>query len=436
MGKKAKQDQNQQLRLLGLTAVLEEATTPYLIRTSTLIISLAFISFLVWTGFAKIKEVARTVGEIVPSGHIQVIQHLEGGMVEEILVQEDELVEKGQILLRIRGESIHADLSRLITRQKYIRERQDRLKGFLDSRQSVKTSTAGEAYDILSGMLLAQQHEKEVLKEQIIQKNEQILLIKQEKKTVLKNLEIAEQSFRTQKELYEERLVPQTNYLNALQEITARRGQMDTMDIQIIQAENTVKEFEWRLQSQESKSRDDVLRQLGLVRNEMVENQELIAKLETQIKRLELRSPANGIVKGLVIHTIGGVVPPGQPLMEIVPLDKELLAEVKVSPADIGHVKKGDHVTVKVTTFDFSRYGSIDGTISGLSATTFTSEQGAPYYKGMIKLDKHYVGNNPEMNKVLPGMIVNADVITGEKSLLAYLLKPIHRSLNSAFIER
>ncbi len=424
------------MRLLGLTAVLEEATTPYLVRTSTLIISLAFISFLVWTGFAKIKEVARTIGEIVPSGHVQVIQHLEGGMVAEILIQEDELVKKGQILLRIRGESIKADLSRLVTRQSYIREREDRLKGFLDSEQSAQKTIEGEEYNILSGMLVAQQHEKEVLKEQIIQKNEQILLLKQEKKTVLKNLEIAEQSFSTQKELYEERLVPQTNYLNALQEITARRGQLGTMDIQITQAENSVKEFEWRLQSHNSKSRDDILQQLGLVKNEMVENKALIAKLETQIKRLELRSPTDGIVKGLEIHTIGGVIPPGQPLMEIVPLNEELLAEVKVSPADIGHVKKGDHVTVKVTTFDFSRYGSINGTITGLSATTFTNEQGAPYYKGVIKLDKHYVGDNPEMNKVLPGMIVNADVITGEKSLLAYLLKPIHRSLNSAFIER
>ena len=436
MGKKAKQDRNQQLRLLGLTAVLEEATTPYLVRTSTLIISLAFITFLVWTGFAKIKEVARTVGEIVPSGHVQVIQHLEGGLVDEILVQEDAIVEKGQVLLRIRGESIKADLSRLLTRQHYIRERENRLKSFLDSDQSTTQSTDDDEYSILSGMLVAQQHEKEILKEQIIQKNEQILLLKQEKETILKNLAIAEQSFRTQKELYEERLVPQTNYLNALQEITARRGQLSTMDIQITQAENSVKEFEWRLQSQNSKNRDDILQQLGLVRNEMVENDELIAKLETQIKRLELRSPARGIVKGLEIHTIGAVIPPGQPLMEIVPIDEELLAEVKVSPADIGHVKKGDHVTVKVTTFDFSRYGSINGTISGLSATTFTSKQGAPYYKGLIKLEKHYVGNDPEKNKVLPGMIVNADVITGEKSLLAYLLKPIHRSLNSAFIER
>jgi len=438
MNKKTKHDKNQQLRLLGLTAVLEEATTPYLIRTSTLIVSVAFLSFLVWTGFAQIKEVARTVGEIVPSGHIQIIQHLEGGIVADILVEEDRLVNKGQILLRIRGEAIKADFDRLVIRKNYLEQRRKRLNAFLnsDNKSPEQTSTSDPGYDILSGMILAQNDEKQILKEQISQKNEQISLLKREKKTIQKNLIIAKQSFQTQKELYEERLVPQTNYLNALQEINARKGQLDAMTIQIRQAEQSVTEFKWRFQSQDSKSKDNILQQLGQLEDELAENKEMINKITRQIKRLELRSPTNGIVKGLEIHTIGGIIPPGQPLMEIVPLDKELIAEVRISPTDIGHIKTGDHVTVKVTTFDFSRYGSINGTVSGLSATTFTNEHGAPYYKGMIKLEKHYVGNDPELNKVLPGMIVNADIITGEKSLLAYMLKPIHRSLNSAFIER
>ncbi len=444
MAKKTKHDQNQQLRLLGLTAILEEATTPYLIRTSTLIVSIAFLSFLVWTGFAKIKEVARTVGEIVPSGHIQIIQHLEGGIVDEILVEEDDLVNPGQILLRIRGESIKADLDRLVTKKKLLGQRHTRLTAFLNSNNSdtdsgktlTSTDPSSSEHSILSGMLLAQNDEAQVLKEQIVQKHEQILLLRREQKTIQKNLTISQKSFQTQKELYEERLVPQTNYLNALQEINARQGQLDSMAIQIRQAEQSVKEFEWRLQSQGSKNKDNILQQLSILEDNLTENNDFIKKLTLQVSRLELRSPAHGLVKGLEIHTIGGIIPPGQPLMEIVPLGEELVAEVKVSPNDIGHIKTGDHVTVKVTTFDFSRYGSINGTVTGLSATTFTSEQGAPYYKGMIKLEKHYVGNNAEMNKVLPGMIVNADIITGEKSLLAYLLKPIHRSLNSAFIER
>ncbi len=444
MTKKTKHDNNQQLRLLGLTAVLEEATTPYLIRTSTLIVSVAFLSFLVWTGFAKIKEVARTAGEIVPSGHVQVIQHLEGGIVDAILVEEDDLVNPGQVLLRIRGESIKADLSRLLTRKSQLEERHQRLGIFLKTNSISSTAEQPEKQkdsqnlmsDILVGMLTAQKDEEQVLKGQITQKNEQIHLLKREKETIKKNLTIAQRSFKTQKELYEERLVPQTNYLSALQEINARTGQLDSMAIQIRQAEQSVKEFEWRLQSLGSKSNDNILQQLGVLSDELAENKTLIDKLSQQISRLELRSPTHGLVKGLEIHTIGGIIPPGQPLMEIVPLDKELVAEVKVSPNDIGHIKTGDHVTVKVTTFDFSRYGSIDGTVTALSATTFTSPQGAPYYKGMIKLDKHYVGNDANLNKVLPGMIVNADIITGEKSLLAYLLKPIHRSLNSAFIER
>ena len=443
MTKKIKHDKNQQLRLLGLTAILEEATTPYLIRTSTLIVSVAFLSFLVWTGFAKVKEVARTVGEIVPSGHIQVIQHLEGGIVDEILVEEDDLVNPGQILLRIRGESIKADLDRLLTRKKLLEQRRVRLTAFLNNNaasgtnQTLNISDISHSEDsILSGMLLAQKDEAQVLKEQIIQKYQQILLLKREQETIQKNIEIARKSFKTQQELYEERLVPQTNYLNALQEINALKGQLDAMVIQIRQAEQSVKEFEWRLQAQVSKSKDTVLQQLSIIEDDLAENKDLISKLTQQISRLEIRSPAHGLVKGLEIHTIGGIIPPGQPLMEIVPLDEELVAEVKVSPNDIGHIKTGDHVTVKVTTFDFSRYGSINGTVAALSATTFTSKQGAPYYKGLIKLEKNYVGNNAEMNKVLPGMIVNADIITGEKSLLAYLLKPIHRSLNSAFIER
>jgi len=297
MAKKTKHDNNQQLRLLGLTAVLEEATTPYLIRTSTLIVSVAFLSFLVWTGFAKIKEVARTVGEIVPSGHIQVIQHLEGGIVDEILVEEDDLVNPGQVLLRIRGESIKADRARLVTRKNLLEQRHARLTAFLNDQTPSDPSHSDNA--ILSGMFLAQNDEVQVLKEQIVQKNEQISLLKREQATILKNLSIAKESFQTQKELYEERLVPQTNYLNALQEINARKGQLDAMVIQIRQAEQAVKEFEWRLQSQGSKSKDNVLQQLAVLEDDLAENKDLIDKLNQQISRLELKSPTYGLVKDL-----------------------------------------------------------------------------------------------------------------------------------------
>ena len=122
--------------------------------------------------------------------------------------------------------------------------------------------------------------------------------------------------------------------------------------------------------------------------------------------------------------------------MEIVPAGSDLLAEVKISPNDIGHIKIGYPVIVKITSYDFSRYGAINGTVTGLSATTFANQHGQTFYKGMISLEKNYVGNTPDQNMILPGMIVNADIITGEKSLLAYFLKPIYKAMNSAFRER
>ena len=437
-----KKDTNRQLKLLGQSAILEEAQTPYLIRLSMLVICFTVLAFIAWASVAPIKEVARTVGEIVPSGHVQIVQHLEGGIVKTIEVKDDQLVEKGQVLLNISGENIKAEYERVKIHQRILEERRDRLLSYITSttelgpeKDSAVSVVAGQQ-QILDGMLLSHQMEKSVIKEQIVQKNEQISLLKQEQITEQKNLEIAEASFKTQEELYNERLVPENIYLNALQEKNARNGRLAAIVIEIRQAEQAVREYQWRLKATGSNTRDDAFQKIGALESEMAENESVLSALLKQSNRLALRSPVKGLVKGMEIHTVGGVIAPGQRLMEIVPLDNELIAEVKVMPLDIGHIGTGDPVNVKITSYDSSRYGSIDGTVTGLSATTFSEAQGAPYYKGQIKLSKNYVGDAVGKNKILPGMIVNADIITGEKSILAYLLKPIHLSMQSAFAER
>lgn len=461
---KMRTDVNQQLRLLGQSVMLEEATTPYMIRTSMLIISLAVFAFFAWAAIAQIKEVAKTVGEIVPSGHIQSIQHLEGGIVEKILVQDDELVEKDQALLVIGGESVGSEYEKIRTRLSILEARRARVLSFVAKGQAAalrqeknpaeiatgpSVFPSGTAQQnpvpldvsegqrrILEGMLQAKESEKGVIREQITQKNEQIALLQRQKKTIAENLRIAEAAFATQKELYDERLLSETEYLNTLKEKNDRKGELASVDIQIRQAMQMVKEFEWRLESLNTASDDKALQEMGVIEGEIAENKSLLSSLAKQAKRLELKAPVRGIVKGLEVHTEGGVVAPGQKLMEIVPMDNELVAEVKISPTDIGHIKAGDAVDVKVTSFDSSRYGSVKGEIAGLSATTFTTEQGIPYYKGVVRLKQNFVGAVPGANKIMPGMIVNADIITGEKSLLAYLFKPIHISIESAFGER
>jgi HlyD family secretion protein/adhesin transport system membrane fusion protein len=291
-------------------------------------------------------------------------------------------------------------------------------------------------HDILEGMLASQNREQGVLQQQLVQKQKQEDILQRELVTAQKGLKIAKISFETQKELYDERLVSETTYFAVLRDMNEQQGKVDTLQIRIHQARNAIHEYEWRLQSIDSDSRDKALQQIETLEREQAETVELAKKLQKQVERLAIRSPVDGVVKGLEFHTIGGVIAPGHKLMEIVPAGKEIFAEVKISPNDIGHIKPGMPVIIKVTSYDSSRYGHIDGKVTSLSATTFTSEKGQSYYKGVITLAKNYVGNIPGQNHVLPGMIINGDIITGQKSLLDYLLKPVHKALNSSFGER
>ena len=436
-------DKTEQLRILSQSVMLEEARTPYLIRTTMLIICLAFFIFVSWAALTQIKEMARTSGEIIPSAYVQSIQHLEGGSVEEILVRDDDVVKKGQVLLRLRGEGIRSDFERVATKVRLLDLRAARLRAFISGDRNAFDRLCRQyneddspEKEILVGMLDSLQREQAILKQQLIQKKEQVKLLTHELATAEKTLEIAQTAFSTQDRLYKERLVAETTYLAVVREMNEQQGQVAGLRIKIIQARDAISEYEWRLQSLVTKARDKVLQQLGVLESERADALEIKEKLGRQIERLAIRSPVDGVVKGLEVHTVGGIIAPGRELMEIVPADSELFAEVKISPNDIGHIKVGFPVIIKITSYDFSRYGSINGTVAGLSATTFANKRGRTFYKGVVTLEKNYVGKDPKLNLILPGMIVNADIITGQKSLLAYFLKPIHKALNSAFSER
>ena len=438
-----KKDKKRQLRILSQSVMLEEARTPYIIRTTILIICFSFAAFITWSAITRINEMAHTSGEIIPSEYVQALQHLEGGIIDKIFVRDDDLVKKGQILIQLKDDNVQGDYEQVGIRLILLKMQIARLRSFLSgdltefNRISKKYPDISAAqHDILEGMLASQNREQGVLQQQLVQKQKQEALLQRELVTVQKGLKITKTAFETQKELYEERLVSETTYFAVLRDMNEQQGKVDTLQIRIQQAGNVIHEYEWRLQSINSDSRDKVLQQIEALEGSFAENTELSQKLHKQIERLGIRSPVDGVVKGLEFHTIGGVIAPGHKLMEIVPSGKEIFAEVKISPRNIGHIKHGMAVIIKVTSYDYSRYGHIDGKVSSLSATTFTDKRGETYYKGVITLDKSYVGNTPGQNLVLPGMVINGDIITGQKSLLDYLLKPVHKALNSSFSER
>lgn len=169
--------------------------------------------------------------------------------------------------------------------------------------------------------------------------------------------------------------------------------------------------------------------------SELEQQKEVVARLTGRVDRLEIRAPVSGLVKGLKVNTIGEVVKPGDPLMEIVPTAETLVVEARISPTDIGHVAVGQKVKVKVSSFDYGRFGGVEGQLDFITATTFDGTAGEKYYRGRIALSQNHVGSHTQF-QIMPGMTVNAGIITGKKTILGYLLKPVQRALQDGFSEK
>lgn len=174
---------------------------------------------------------------------------------------------------------------------------------------------------------------------------------------------------------------------------------------------------------------------LNEAESELAQQREVLIRLQARVERLDVRVPATGLVKGLRINTIGEIVKPAEPLMEVVPTDEQLVVEARISPSDIGRVRVGQPVKVKVSSFDYGRYGAVSGTLESVSATTFEGPQQEKYYKGRVQLEHNYVGTEHHL-QIMPGMTVQAGIITGKKTILAYLLMPIQRALENGMSER
>lgn len=395
-----------QLRYLPQSVQLEESLNPHLIRLTMQLMSLAILLFIVWASVTNIREVAQSTGQIEPEGFVQIVQHLQGGMVTNIHVEEGALVEEGDILMTLDDGSSRQDMAQVQARLKTLKLKALRLKSLLSD----------VPFDLESLEDVYAQEEYSRALEQLEKDKEHLSNMENVLKTKQANLALATASLNSSQKIYDEGYLSQTELRDTQKDLNEADNEVLTIKSNISQA---VSNFYAQLEETE-----DLIAQ----------DSEIITKLEQRVKRLNVLSPVRGVVKGLEINSLGSVVKAGQTLMEIVPLDRPLIARVKISPRDIGHIQIGQDVRLKIGAFDFARYGSVDGKVTFLSATTF--EDDGHYYMGRISLSKNYVGTHPTQNIIMPGMRVEGDILTGEKSVLAYLLKPIRNSLQTALTER
>lgn len=432
----------QQKSYLSQAVRLEEASNPAIVRATMIFISMTILAFIGWAALTNINEVAHTPGEVIPQGHQQIVQHLEGGIVRSIHVQEGQTVKKGQDLLSLDGAGSEDDLNRALIKRVSLQLQEERLRAFTEGRQPDFTAFSRNYPDqvkdqlmFYKGMIKARGEEQKIIAEQIVQKRRMINTLQSDLQTARKNYDITRDLYERRQSLNKKGYVSDVQYLETKQRLNDIEGDIRQTESRISVTRAEIAEFENRQRSLDAQQHDQTHERLDQVIAERAQNDELIEKLKSRVGRLELKAPTDGLVQALAVNTIGAVVQPGQVLMEIVPMDERLVVQVKIPPQHIGHIKPGQNVQIKFSSFDFSRYGFVRGTLEQISATTFQGEAGQRYYEGRVALDRNYVGKNPD-NLIMPGMTVMADIITGQKTVLDYLLKPIQVAMQTSFTER
>lgn len=443
---RASSQEDRHVDALSQTAMLEESSASSFSRSALALGSALVLAAIAWSAATHLDEVASGPGEIVPEVPITMVQHLEGGIVAAIHVKDGDLVEKNQILLVLRSESAEGELHQLLAREAALDFRAQRLRAFVTGeRLSSPTGEAHARFDDLikeeMAVLKLQEKTRELqrsmIDRQIDQKRSHLSVLRETEASLRKQLLTVGESLELREEGTKKGVVSRALYLQTRREHERILGEISEAVAQIGRVEQELAEFQVRLAEHDARASSEAMSERGKVLGELAQVRETLLKLKDRVRRLEIRAPVRGYVKGLRITAADAVITnDGKALMEIVPADSRLIVEARVSTRDIGHVQIGQPVKVRVDTYDFARYGAIPGKVENLSAATYLDKDGRPYFRATIALIRAHVGPLHSGLPVSPGMTVSADIVTGTKSLLAYLTKPVYVSMNSALRER
>jgi HlyD family secretion protein/adhesin transport system membrane fusion protein len=430
-------------RYLSHAVLLEEGGISVFVRSAMVLLSVGFLALVAWSATTEIKETAITFGQVMPTSAVNKIQHLEGGIIEQIRVGEGDLVEKGQVLIRLKADGAQAELSQTETRLGNLQLEAERFRALAEGREPDFTSLleqypelARNQQEIYLIQTELDANQSEILQVQIKERNAELAQLSEQEATLRRSVDLLSQEVTMRRSLFEQGLNSKVLFLNIQRELNEAQGNLSGVVAEKARARETIAEANLRLNELEKSQREEAITELGRLGGEIAQTREALRKLRDRVARLEIVAPTRGYIKGLQFSTIGGVIAPAQIVMELVPVDDVLIAETRISTEDIGHVHLGQPVTVKVSAFDFIRYGGITGELVSISASTFVDEEGKPYYKGKVALNDDSVGEGATAQRIIPGMTVQADIQTGERTLLQYLLKPVYVSLDQAFTER
>ncbi|MGY0218462.1 HlyD family type I secretion periplasmic adaptor subunit [Endozoicomonadaceae bacterium StTr2] len=396
-----------------------------------------------WAFWAEVDEITRADGTVIPSSRLQVIQNLEGGILEQLFVAEGEHVNAGQPLMQLDDTRFSSDMrggqieyfSELARVSRLKAEIADTLPQFPAELDNFPNYVSRELA-LFKSRQANLKAEQEIAARQTAQSKQELVSIEAQADYLRTSHELGKQELQMTLPLADKGVVSQVELIQLKQRVNDLGGELIMAELSMPKLEQAYEEARAREREVTLKFREEALTELNEAEVKLRQVRENQTSLKDQVSRTLVRSPVTGVVKKINVTTIGGVVQPGMDLIEVVPLEDNLLVEARVNPKDIGFLATGMRAVVKFTAYDFAVYGGLEGTVDHISADTIQDEKGESYYLVRVRTSESHLGSEDNPLEIIPGMRSNIDIMTGKKTIMGYLMKPILRARSNALTER
>ncbi|MBX8533652.1 HlyD family type I secretion periplasmic adaptor subunit [Pseudomonas cichorii] len=413
-------------------------------RLTVWVATALILTALIWAHYAVLQEVTTGEGKAIPSSKVQVIQNLEGGIVTEIFVREGQVVNKGDTLLRLddtrflsnRGESEVDRLTLTAQVERLAAEAEGRPLLLPQELLDKAPQVAADERALYESRQRRLDGEQRTLNEQLRQKTQELAEFRSRQEQFRNSLALVQQELDMSIPLVGSGAVSPVEILRLKRNAVEMRGSMNANTLAIPRAEAAINETRSRIQESELTFRSEASRELNEKRADLAKISANRIAIDDRMTRTTVTSPVRGIVKTLKINTIGGVVQPGSDLLEIVPLEDNLLIEARVRPQDVAFLHPGQKAMVKFSAYDYTIYGGLPARLEMIGADTVTDDKGNSFYLIQVRTDRNHLGGEDRPLLIIPGMVATVDIITGEKSVMDYLLKPVLKGGSEALRER
>jgi adhesin transport system membrane fusion protein len=402
------------------------------------------ITALVWANWAKLDEVTTGIGQVIPSSQIQVVQNLEGGIVGALLVSEGETVEKDQVLLQIDDTRFSSSLRETRLQYLALQAKAARLQAESELSDYIPPQEVLEErpnfIDLEKSLYQAKRSEldnnRKILEEQTAQRKQELQELNAKRNQLRRSLSLVKRELSMTQPLVKAGAISEVEVLRLEREVNELAGQLESTTLSIPRIQSTLDESLGKLEELDLRFKSKAREEWNAVNTELSGLVASSVALEDRVKRTAVRSPVKGTIKQLMVNTVGGVIQPGMELVKIVPLEDNLLVEAKIRPEDIGFLRPGQKTIVKFTAFDFAIFGGMEGKLEHISADTIKDDEGNSFYQVRVRTAKNQLGSETNPLKIIPGMQAEVDILTGKKTVLSYLLKPVLRANERAMRER